>query len=167
MHISQEPEDLETQTKKQIIPDVSVVDIHWYNGASGHICHVIEVNMHQMPIFYHICYKPAKRALLTSYFKQMSINHLQNSFSYILRWYLKYINIQIDYTSGLKNRGIWPQCPTKGVEFAAFDVQIIKGSFTNTYLDILPYTQVFLSIDIYFCMCCLEVSGVGYELISS
>ena len=122
MHISQEPEDLETQTKKQIIPDVSVVDIHWYNGASGHICHVIEVNMHQMPIFYHICYKPAKRALLTSYFKQMSINHLQNSFSYILRWYLKYINIQIDYTSGLKNRGIWPQCPTKGVEFAAFDV---------------------------------------------
>ena len=124
MHISQEPEDLETQTKKHIIPDVSVVDIHWYNGASGHICHVIEVNMHQMPIFYHICYKPAKRALLTSYFKQMSINHLQNSFSYILRWYLKYINIQIDYTSGLKNRGIWPQCPTKGIEFAAFDVYI-------------------------------------------
>ena len=127
MHISQEPKDLETQTKKQNYPwclygGYSLM----LNGASGHICHVIEVNMHQMPIFYHICYKPAKRALLTSYFKQMSINHLQNSFSYILRWYLKYINIQIDYTSGLKNRGIWPQCPTKWIEFAAFDVHILE-----------------------------------------
>ena len=98
-----------------------MVDIHCCNRASGHICHVIEVNMHQVSIFYQICYKPAKSALLTSYFKQMSINHLQNSFSYILWWYLKYINIQIDYTSGLKNRWIWPQCPTKWLEFAAFD----------------------------------------------
>ena len=32
--------------KSKIIPDVSVVDIHCCNRASGHICHVIEVNMH-------------------------------------------------------------------------------------------------------------------------
>ena len=112
-------------------PEVSVMHIHWNHWASGHLCFVIEVNMHLVSIFYQICYKPVKRVLLTSYFKQTVKNHLQYSFSYILRWYLKYINIQIDYTSGLKNRWIWPQCPKNELNLLHLMYSIFVGLLCN------------------------------------